>query len=256
MNPSEETLMAYADGEVDEATRKRVETAMREDPDVAARVAGHRALRAAVSGAFSSVLDEPVPERLLAAARRTEVPRRDNVVSLVHTRVAKPPVRPPSWRPYALAASVLLGVGIGYGLWHDSASLLTAGRNGGWVARGALSRALSDQLAADSPAGSGVTIGLTYRAKSGEYCRTFLLAREASTGVACREGEAWLVKVLAAQPPATGAQGEYRAAAATGSPLIRAAVEGDIQGDALDQAAEIAARKAGWNNIQSMKNMQ
>jgi hypothetical protein len=246
MNPSDEVLMAYADGEVDEATRKLVDTAMRDDPEVAARVARHRALRAAVSGAFSSVLEEPVPERLLAAAGQAQVPRRDNVVSLLHARAAKTPVRPPSWRPYALAASVLLGVGIGYALWHDSASLLSAGANGGWVTRGALSRALSDQLAADHPAGSVAAIGLSYRAKSGEYCRTFSLTRDGSTGVACREGEAWQVKVLAAQPPVAGAQTEYRAAASTGSPVIRAAVEGDMQGEVLDQAAEIAARKAGW----------
>ena len=57
MSPSDETLMAYVDGEVDEATRKIVEKTMREDPDVAARVARHRALRAAVSGAFSSVIE-------------------------------------------------------------------------------------------------------------------------------------------------------------------------------------------------------
>ena len=246
MSPSDEVLMAYADGEVDEATRKIVEKTMREDPDVAARVARHRALRAAVSGAFSSVIEEPIPEQLLAAARSAPVSRRDNVVSLVHARSAKTPVRPPSWRPHALAASVLLGVGIGYGLWHDSASLLTAGANGGWVARGALSRALSDQLAADHPAGSVAEIGLSYRTKSGEYCRTFSLGRDGSAGVACREGEAWQVKVLAAQAPLAPAQPEYRAAASTASPLIRAAVESDIQGDALDQTAEAAARAAGW----------
>ena len=226
MSPSDETLMAYADGEADEATRKLVETAMRDDPEVAARVARHRALRAAVSGAFSSVIDEPIPERLLAAAGKAQATRRDNVVSLVHARAAKTPARAPSWRPYALAASVLLGVGIGYALWHDPASLLTAGANGGWVARGELSRALSAQLASDHPAGGVVAIGLTYRTKSGEYCRTFSLTREASAGVACREGEAWQVKVLAAQPPVASAQSEYRAAAASGSPLIREAVEG------------------------------
>ena len=246
MTLSDEILMAYADGEVDEATRKVVEAALRDDPDVAARVARHRALRAAVSSAFSSVIEEPIPERLLAAARQSQSTRRDNVVSLVHARGAKTPVRPPSWRPYALAASVLLGVGIGYALWHDPTSLLTAGANGGWVARAALSRALSEQLASDHPAASVAVIGLSYRTKSGEYCRTFSLTRDASSGVACREGEAWQVKVLAAQPPAAGVRPEYRAAASTGSPLIRAAVEGDIQGDALDQAAEVAARQAGW----------
>ena len=64
MNFSDETLMAYADGELDPAQRHSIEKAMRDDPRVAAAVERHRALRARVAGAYACVLDEPVPQRL------------------------------------------------------------------------------------------------------------------------------------------------------------------------------------------------
>ena len=48
MSFSEETLMAFADGEVDEATRRAVEQAIRHDPALAARVRRHQSLRADV----------------------------------------------------------------------------------------------------------------------------------------------------------------------------------------------------------------
>src|SRR5258707_13515564 len=69
MKISDETLMAYADGELDAAARAAVESAMREDPQIEARVAAHRTLRRKVQAAYSAELSEEVPEHLLAAAR-------------------------------------------------------------------------------------------------------------------------------------------------------------------------------------------
>ena len=84
---ADETLMAYADGEADAATRAQVEAAMQEDPEVGRRVARHRALREAMRGAGASVLDEPVPERLIAAARG-RAPTSGAVVDLSRAREA------------------------------------------------------------------------------------------------------------------------------------------------------------------------
>jgi hypothetical protein len=71
---TEELLMAYADGELDgaehAADRARIEAAMRADPDVARRIESHRALRRQLGATFDPVLDEPVPDRLIAAVRR------------------------------------------------------------------------------------------------------------------------------------------------------------------------------------------
>src|SRR5207253_696626 len=63
MSYSEETLMAYADGELDPAARAALEAAMAADPGLAQRVARHQALRARLRAALDPVLDEPLPQR-------------------------------------------------------------------------------------------------------------------------------------------------------------------------------------------------
>ena len=246
---SDETLMAYADGEADAATRAQVEAAMREDPEVGRRVARHRALRDAMRGTGSSVLDEPVPERLIAAARG-RAPAAGTVVDLSRAREAairKAPGLSRGWQPAAMAASLLLGLGLGFLAWHGPRALIQPGSGGGLIAGAALAGALSTQLSDDRAAARVAFTGLSFRNKSGDYCRTFsLTGNEASSGLACREGNDWRIKVLAQAPRAAANSGNFRTAASEDSPAIRAAVEESIAGEALDHAGEIAARQAGW----------
>src|ERR1700731_1595178 len=88
MTISDETLMAYADGELDAAQKAAVETAMRDDPQIEKRLAQHRALRQRVHAAYSAELSEPVPERLLTAARGVARTHGSKVVSLEEARAA------------------------------------------------------------------------------------------------------------------------------------------------------------------------
>ena len=74
MNYDDDTLMAFADGELDAAKRAEITAAMEKDAELARRIAHHRELRARVAGAFSPVLDQPVPDRLVNAARGATVP--------------------------------------------------------------------------------------------------------------------------------------------------------------------------------------
>ena len=71
--PSDETLVAYLDGELDESARSDVQSWLDNDADLRERVAALAASAAALRAAFEPVLHEPVPERLLAAARGTEI---------------------------------------------------------------------------------------------------------------------------------------------------------------------------------------
>ena len=73
MTISDEQVMAYVDGELDAQTRNEVERAMESDPEVARRVARQRALRNKLRAAFNNVLNEPVPDRLVSAARTAPV---------------------------------------------------------------------------------------------------------------------------------------------------------------------------------------
>ncbi len=249
MTVSDETLMAFADGEVDAATRAIVEAAMRDDPEVRRRVAHHRALRDAVKGAFAAVIDEPVPQRLIAAARGA---RPGNVVDLAgarHSAALKAPRSGLRWQPAAMAASLLLGLALGYLGRHGSNTLVTVGANGELVAGAGLAEALSSQLAADHPPGAVATTGLSFRTKTGDYCRTFALtATHANSGLACREGGSWKVKVLAQTPDASANSSGFRVAASGVSAAVRAAVEESIDGEPLDQAGEIAARRGNWSH--------
>jgi hypothetical protein len=251
MTISDETLMAYADGELDAAVRASVEAAMREDPEIGKRVARHRALREAMQGAFSAVLNEPVPDRLIEAARGQAAATKNAVVDLSVAREAarrKNFAAPRRWQQAAMAASLLLGLGLGFLAWHGSGgTLLQPGAGGGLIASTALAEVLSTQLSDDRPADRVVVAGLSFRNKSGDYCRTFYLTgSDASAGLACREGTDWRIKALAQAARTAANSGNFRAAASEDSPAIRAAVEGSIDGEPLDHAGEIAAREAGW----------
>lgn len=60
-------LMAYVDGEVDAVTAREIETSIAADSSVAARVQHLRASAVLARSAFTDVLHEPVPDRLVAA---------------------------------------------------------------------------------------------------------------------------------------------------------------------------------------------
>ena len=252
MTIPDETLMAYADGELDAAARAAVESAMREDPQIEARVAAHRMLRRKVQAAYSAELSEDVPERLLAAARGAES-TRSKVVNLWDARAAMErsasrarPLRP-QWRTVGtIAASLIVGVGLGFFMWGSTESPLMQGAGGALVARGQLAQALSNQLSAEQSHSSPVQIGVSFRAKSGDYCRTFALSGAVSpSGLACRHGGEWQVQALTQEPGTAGDSG-YRTAGSAISAAILQSVEGQIAGEPLDQAGERAARQRSW----------
>jgi hypothetical protein len=251
MTISDETLMAYADGEADDATRASVETAMRDDPEIAGRVALHRAMRQTMQGAFAAVIEEPVPERLIAAARGQTIPATaatsGAVTDLARARNAahrKIEGRAARWQPAALAACLVLGLGVGYLTWHGSGTLIETNSDG-LTAGAALAEALSTQLSDDRPAGSAAVTGLSFRTKSGGYCRTFSLSANAASGLACRDGARWKIDALVQSADDHG-NANFRTAQSALPAPIRSAAEALMDGEPLDRTAEIAARQAGW----------
>lgn len=241
MKFSDETLMAYADGELQPAERAEVEAAMAQDPAVARAVERHRALAARVRGAYDDVLAEPVPARLASL-----VAGSDSTVTDLATRRRREGAaagsRPlPGW--IALAASVTLGLFAGLFLARSPRAPFAV-EDGALIAQGALDSTLSAGLAS-APGTGEIRIGISFRSRDGDYCRTFHLQQEAPlAGLACRHGDAWRLEVLAA---ATAQEGGLRPAAAMPIAVLRA-VDATIEGEPLDSAAEIAARDAGWRN--------
>jgi hypothetical protein len=256
MTIPDETLMAYADGELDAAGRAAVESAMQSDPQIERRVAQHQALRLKVRAAYSAELSEALPERLLMAARGIPSRQGGNIVNLQEARAAmernapRAAPRRPQWQAAgALAASLVVGVAVGFFMWGRSQSPLVFGPGGSLVARGPLAQALSNQLASEQAPSSAVRVEVSFLAKSGEYCRTFSLSGEASpSGLACRHGDEWQVQTLARRPSAGGGS-DYRTAGSGLPASILKSVEAQIAGEPLDQAGEKAARDGGWKSI-------
>lgn len=250
MKYSDEVLMAYADGELDEPQRSEVERAVRADPALAAIVERHRALRRDVFSAFAGVLDEPVPPQLRTGSSAKvlsfEAARNAKVrVAPVPAPAAHGPAPQRNWPRWgALAATLVLGVMAG-SLWFDDssgeASLVIADANGRLVARGLLAGALSRQLASDPAPSSPVRIGVSFATKAGGYCRSFSVGP--SAGLACRDGETWRIPVLS---EAHAMRGEYRQAAAATPVAVLDAIDERIAGTTLNAAAERVARERGW----------
>ena len=243
MNFSEETLLAYVDGELDAATREQVERAVAADPEVARRVAAHQTLNRELRAGFDPVLDEPVPAHLVSLVRGAHTGSKP--AQLLQFRGRPVPQR--SWVQWSsLAASFVLGALA----WHfasrlNSAAPITA-THGEFVASGALERALNEQLAADQAPAAAVRMGVSFRSRQGSYCRTFRLHETAdAAGLACREGGGWAVQVLV-QDASAATQGEYRQAASALPATVLRAVEDSIAGEPLDAADEAAARAGGW----------
>ena len=259
MTISDEMLMAYADGELDGTAREAVESAMREDPQIAERVARHSALRRRVREAYSAVLLEDVPERLLRAAQGAAA-TATKVVNLKDARAPRkhsaprtlPLPRQWRWRTAgAMAASVIVGVGVGFFIWSRTAPPFARGADGALVARGQLAQALSNQLAAEQSRASSVQIGLSFLAKSGDYCRTFALSGEQSpSGLACRHGGEWQVRALTQSADGVAGTSEFRTAGSTMPAMIRELVEAQVAGEPLDQAGEREARQRDWKAVQ------
>ncbi|MGH8291582.1 MAG: anti-sigma factor family protein [Steroidobacteraceae bacterium] len=246
MRFSDEILMAYADDELDEKTRTAVESAMSTDPEIARRIAQHRALRKRLRSAFDPVLDEPVPPRLIDLARNAQVsssaPKRTQVIPLLRPAAPRPSL--PQWA--ALAASLLIGILAGRFAFRTGGPALITTHNGHLMASGLLAEALTRQLASQQQATQSVQIGVSFRSKSGDYCRTFSTHAPAVAGLACHAADGWRLQVLSGTEAQEVAAGGYRQAASSMPAAVVSTISEEISGEPLDARAEAAARSHNW----------
>jgi anti-sigma factor RsiW len=227
VTPDDEMLMAYADGELDALTAKRIERAIAGDPALADKVAAHRSLRAQLATAFPLVAG---PDPLEAMIRAAPVPLAQR--------------RAPAWRqPWlqaaAMAACLAIGVMLGTGWQHGP---VTTDRAGALVASGDLAHALDHQLASEA---GETRMLVTFRNAQGSYCRVF--AGSATDGIACRADGRW--RLIRTGAPTVSARTDYRQVA-TADPELMAAAQVLAKGEPLDAAQERQARQAGWKEAQ------
>jgi hypothetical protein len=231
---SDETLTAYADGELDAAEAARVRAAVAADPALARRLAALREAREAARAAYADVAREPVPAALIAtvlAADGAAPPRR----------AANTNVR----RTAAIAASVALVVGGMLGaLLAPSPTRMAHPLDPLGPATPMLARALDAAASGQEVAFMGGMIRLlaTYPTAQGP-CRSFAVESATPvTALACREGDVWRTRIAVARPVTAGGF----TPAAGEDPLLRELLDRISAGAALDAETERRTIERGW----------
>lgn len=239
-------LSAYLDGELDQEGRAQVEAALASDPLLVARMARHRKLRERLAGAYDPVLQEVVPERLVAGVGAGG---SDNVVRLADRRA--PPAPKPiriklKWPSWGTVAAVFVGgLALGFGAAHETGGPLGVRADGVVVARGDLVRALNEERGGE---GRAVRMGVSFKARDQRYCRTFEVDTRRLAGIACREPGGWVAR-MTTETPLQGKGAESYRTAGSNIPLsVVEAATSMMAGEPLDASAEALARARGWKD--------
>jgi hypothetical protein len=233
---ADERFFAWLDGELSGAEAAEVEARVAADPELRRLADEHRAFGARLRSAFDPIAAQPVPLEAYAPASQAT-----NVTSFAEARVVRG--RPFTQRFWAQAASIAvvfaIGVATGNTFFRGPASPI-APEGGRLVAAASLEQALYGQLASQ-PADTGPRIGLTFRDRAGNVCRSF--TDSAASGLACLEGGDWRVRGVFQAPE--GQASDYRMAAGA-DPRLTELVESTISGAPFDAAQEKHARDRGW----------
>jgi len=126
---SDEALVAYLDGELDTAERAHVEAWLAADPAVRDRLLALSESATTLRAAFADLVAEPVPERLIAAARGEIATAVEAEIVELRPRRADP-APPPSRRWYVQLATAagLFGLVVGGGVGFVGNNLLAPAR--------------------------------------------------------------------------------------------------------------------------------
>jgi hypothetical protein len=258
---SDETLMAYADGQLAPSEMARIERLLATDPGLRARLEVFRTTGRDLASLFDDHLNAPLPQTLkrFTLASRTD---GSNFFDLILRRKGRPLPRFGGLRLAAASAAVLAaGIGIGW-LTHGSPS-------GSGTALGELVRLADDrmiagpplQLALDTlPSGKEaaiprsrgksltMTVQLSFVDHDQHYCRRYeigVLSGEHYGGIACHLDGEWKIELHAALPPRRTQSGKVLPAG-NENRALEAAVIATMEGDALGREDEEAIIRKGW----------
>ncbi len=203
---SEETLLALADGDLQGEAAAAVEAAIAQDPASREALRRLRLSSTGIAQAFAQTLNEPVPDRLLAAARGPAPQKRPPAR---HPRVA-----PWAWGLAASLATFAIGLGSSYLLYPAPAGYVPAAEAPSdslaarfdVTLRDALENGKDDQIFsyASPDVGQGtIKLGGRFTMTSGSECREFWRQETRGTsqisdhGIACHSANgSWSVMVL------------------------------------------------------------
>ena len=259
---SDETLMAYADGELPAAERLNVERELATDSDARARLSRFEASAAATRQAFDSIIAEPVPPHLTESIRqatrttRREAPQAPGLWQRIRALMEQPLPGFSAAPGWAFALLVVFGLGLGVGwLAEPRPAREEFVELGPVIPHSALHVALETV-----PSGRGVAVGrgqftgfVSFRDMEGRYCREFEVAwHEQQTdllvGVACRSpAEQWAVEFSTEGHAASTGDGTmYAPSSARIHEAVDAFVERLLADEPLSAEEESALIQGGW----------
>jgi surface antigen len=276
---SDETLVAFADGRLDETQRSRVQRDLGDSAALRERLAAFSSTKADSDlwRVFDQPMREPVPQYLVdlvmassagaavGQAAQAVRPQSTSIVDRIRDFLLP---QSAAWAPaFAYSAAVAVGLSLGWMLHAANGKDVTiavadAGQYTGLLADGSLRSIL--ETAPSGPVGgkaSGqlaarrVIPTLTFRSRDGAYCRQYEMTQPGQTatfaGMACRTAAGqWVVQThVASSGTAAAIDGKFQPASGQpGSSLVEATVTRLIEGDAfgVDEERQLIAK--GWRS--------
>jgi hypothetical protein len=243
---SDETLVAFADGELDAANGAALEAALDHDPALAKRLAVFRASRDVLKATLGPIEREAVPDHLMRFVMTGDE---------THPQQRARSIRPVSRFALPMAAALALIVAGGGGYWMGSRSG-SQPESGTFAVAAAAEPELQRMLAA-APDGTArawkesghageIVLRATYRTRAG-ICRSFALSdstgvRSVIGGVACVGPSGWQTRVVGLEPSSDGG---IRPASGVGH-AAEAFLDSVEAQDPLDTAAVRDLMMKGW----------
>lgn len=249
---SDETLVAFADGELEKASVSAVKAAIESDPALAKRLEVFVATRNRLRDSLGPIANEPVPDRLTdlvmgGGAATAEAGNRP--VGLNAGRRAAPRFVVPMAAAIACLVAGVSGYLIGSLAMQDTGTGLAGMTASAEPGLRQLLTASPDNATALWSAGgrSGeVAVHGTYRTRTG-LCRSFSVSEQTGAvnragGVACLGPGGWQTQVVAAERPSDGAV----TPAGNAGQVVDAFLDAAEAGDPLDAAAVRELIAKGW----------
>lgn len=268
---NDEVLMAYADGQLDPAENSRVETLLAHDPALRERLKIFTEAGKGLSLLFEDHLRAPLPPRLKPfASPIKEQPRIFPAIAerlrsvVVLGRLQELLKLENSAFRFALASGIALvaGIGLGVALLRDTDTTGNTLSNfvqisqDRLIARGPLRQLLETspsgramQVTAEEPDNTQLKVKLTFKNQTDDYCREFVIRREARegyAGIACRKDGQWRIAMQVSMMPRPNSGGMAPAGASKAHQAVEAAVLAMINGNSLGKDEEAAALRTGW----------
>jgi hypothetical protein len=239
---TDEQLMAFADGALDDAEADAVAAAIAGDDALVARLEALERAGRLARDAFAGIAAAPVPARLVAAVVAADA-------ATTPVRAANDVARPALWRiGAAVAAGLVAGVVLG-----PVMAGLADRRSEGATALAALPPRLEAALA-QGLSGERIVAGeqrsftlvASHRMADGTFCRSFTVGgSEPGAGLACNRAGRWQVDAFLRSPPSRPGDGAFRPASGV-DPLIEETLERGAAGAPLSATEEAEARARGW----------